>query len=161
MARRSSLERGKTLALRRFGVPQFPQERSLPRIFGASKNLAIAVRFGGTLATRVKRLDDAALEVDVPAGARTDNLSVLVDGIESKSSSLFPVIKTLLFGRIPLDFLTRATASVVVDSFDSSAKLTLRVASGEASANLPVTIWPRPVSVQVLPSEGSAQCAVC
>ncbi len=82
------------------------------RNFGASKGLSFLVRFAGVQAKRADRQDDQTIETDVPSGAPSGNLTVVVDGIESVSTSPFAVIQYLRFDAFKGFFLTRATATL-------------------------------------------------
>lgn len=95
------------------------------RNFGLSTNLDCQVRFGQTLASELARIDDETLQVKVPTGALSGNVAVIVDGVDSVSSSPFQVIRNLTFAAIEGLFLTAATRSLVIHAADTSNAVVL------------------------------------
>jgi hypothetical protein len=88
------------------------------RNFGADRSLAYQVLFGQATASVVSRPDDRTIRAEVPGGARSGNVSVLVDGIPSVSTNPFSVIHTLTLDPPRSPILTGSTHSISVQALD-------------------------------------------
>jgi hypothetical protein len=138
--------------------------------FGASTGDTFSVSFGGATATQPRRKDDHSIEVAVPTGATTGDLTVTLDGIPSQPKP-FTVLKAVAFGPnagyLPLGWnapfpalgfdtgdklvpdaalaWSSDAAAVTVDAKGmvkaaAAGKATLAAKSGSAAASLALTV---------------------